>query len=89
MDAGQLYARSVTDDEAQWELVSGPDDYVIHLAASPDGHYLAYTLYRGSGNRAIPRADLMLLDLSTHQTTQLTEDPEFEGLAAWILADAE
>jgi hypothetical protein len=87
MDAGQLYARPVTEDEVSWELVSGPEDYVIDVAVSPDGHYAAYTLYVGSGNRPIPRADLMLLDLSTRQTRQLTEGADFEGLATWILVE--
>jgi hypothetical protein len=85
MNAGQLYVRRITEDAAGWERVSGDQDYVLHMNASPDGRFLAYTLYRGSGNRPIPRADLMLLDLDSRQITPLTEGADFEGLADWLL----
>lgn len=87
MDAGQIYLHAVTTDESSWETVMGPQDYIIHISASPNGRYVACTLYRGSANRGIPRADLLLLDVATLQIKQLTDAPDFEGLATWIRAD--
>ena len=84
--AGQMYLRSVEPRAESWQRLSNQDDYIIHMAPSPDGRYVAYTLYTGSSGQrnGPPQADLYLLDLSSGQDLRLTTDKGFEGLAAWI-----
>ncbi|MBM4430810.1 MAG: hypothetical protein FJ026_10770 [Chloroflexi bacterium] len=83
--AGQMYLRAVEPPSAHWQRLGDPSDYVIHMAPSPDGRYVAYTVFAGAGQSGRPaQADLYLLDLDTMQKLQLTSDEGFEGLAAWI-----
>ena len=84
--AGQMYLRSAGASATGWERLTGLDDYVIHMAASPDGRYVAYTLYAGSSGQdsQVPQADLYLLDLSNRQDLRLTSEENFEGLATWV-----
>ena len=82
--AGQLCSCPVTRVAGPWEILSGRDDYVMQASGSPDGRYVAHTLYAGRGNRPIPDANLMLIDLATRLTRALTDEPGLEGFATWI-----
>ncbi len=81
---GQLCARSALpgSDEA-WKYLTDDQTTVIHMAASPDGCYLAYTLRSGEGS-----LDLYVLELGQDEPRRLTFDPGFEGVATWIPPDS-
>ena len=67
-------------------LPSLAQSYAIHMTASPDGRYLAYTLVTGGSQSTLPETDLLLLDLGLGQSSTLTSEPGFEGLATWLPA---
>jgi hypothetical protein len=86
-EAGQLYAGSAEPDGKRWERLVSPDDQVIHMAASPDGRYVTYTLFTGApadASQPVPPADVYLLEIGHNQPVRLTADAGFEGLATWI-----
>jgi Tol biopolymer transport system component len=86
-EVGQLYVRSAEPDGQRWERLVSPDDQVIHIAASPDGRYVTYTLFTGGpadASQPVPPADVYLLEIGHNQPVRLTADPGFEGLATWI-----
>lgn len=86
-EAGQLYAGSAEPEAERWERLVGPDDQVMDMAASPDGRYVAYTLFTGGPahvSQPVPPADVYVLEIGHNQPVRLTADSGFEGLATWI-----
>ncbi len=85
---GQIYMRPAEPGAGRWERLSGPHDYAMHVAVSPDGHYLAYASYAGGPRRAAPYPDIFLLDLGSGQASRLTSEAGFEGQPTWLTLEA-
>jgi len=86
--AGQLLIRSIEPGSHEsWTTLTNTQDGVFYPIVSPDGQYVAFTLFTNrpaAGSGSNPRADLYILRLGEHEPYRLTFDPGFEGLATWI-----
>jgi WD40 repeat protein len=83
----QLYIRSPEPGAETWQHLIDLENYVMHVAASPDGRYLAFTLLTAEPSEAsemVPPADLYLLEIGQKQPVRLSSAPGLEGLATWI-----
>lgn len=76
-DVGYKHLFAYHPEAMAFTRITGGNNDDIHPAVSPDGTKVAFSSNRGHG------WDIYILDLITGVTTQLTDDPAYEGNPAW------
>lgn len=62
--------------------IESVDAAPMFLAWSPDGAYLAYSLFAGGGE-GLPEASLWVIDTQTGETALLSDEPGMQALVTW------
>jgi Tol biopolymer transport system component len=83
-EAGPVYVRSDEPGDEAWLLLTGEQDAVYHLAVSPEGRYVAYTLATHDPRDDMWEGDLYLRDMGKTEALHVTSDYGMEGFACFV-----